>query len=485
MGAAGDMLTAALLELLPEERQKEILAKLQSLFPDKLTITAEKAVRAGIIGTHMRVLVNGAEEVSADVSAETHAHCHGAEHHHDQEHAQEQDHAYDQEHDHAHEPSHDHEHDHDHDHEHDHTHEHGHEHDHEHDQEHGHVHDHDHAHGHHHHTSLAEIRALVAGMDLPEETKSDINAVYDLLAEAESHAHGVPVTEIHFHEVGALDAVADITSVCLLMHELAPEQVLVSAVNAGSGQVRCAHGIMPVPAPAAEYLLRGIPYYQSVEISGELCTPTGAALLRHFGTSFGAQPVMRVEKTGYGMGTKEFEAANCVRAFLGDAEPAGKKTASAPSGTSSAGASDRAVQLEANVDDMTAEEIGFAAERLFDAGAREVFTVPVCMKKSRPGTLIAAICSSGTEDAVIRAMFRYTTTLGIRKLFFERAVLSREMEEVQTPLGTLRVKTSKGYGVSRRKVEYDDAAAIAKKTGKTLREVRKEAEKAQRKGEAN
>ena len=444
MGAAGDMLTAALLELLPENEQKETLDRLQSLFPDTLRISAEKTVRAGVTGTLMRVLVRGEEEVSEDVpDRETHGHLHTHEHGCDT-------------------PGHAHGHD-------GHGHgghaqdESGHG---EHAQEHAHVH-------HHHHTSLADIRAIIDGFALPEEVKADICAVYDLLAEAESHAHGVPVTEIHFHEVGALDAVADITSVCFLMHKIAPEQVLVSAVNAGSGQVRCAHGIMPVPAPAAEYLLRGIPCYQSETIRGELCTPTGAALLHYFGTSFGAQPLMTIEKTGYGMGNKEFPAANCVRAFLGEADPAGD---GAP-GDAEKSSSERAVQLEANVDDMTAEEIGFAVDRLFEAGAREVFTVPVQMKKNRPGTLIAAICLPDAADAVIRAMFRHTTTLGVRKLLFSRAVLSRESREIQTPLGSVRVKTSEGYGVRRHKVEYDDAAAIARETGKTLREVRSEAEK--------
>lgn len=463
MGAAGDMLTAALLELLPEERQRETLEKLRSLFPEKLAISAEKVSRCGILGTHMRVTVNGEEEESLDVhGGDGHTHHHGDDHEHcsDKSHECPHDdgleHSHDDSHEHCHDDSHDHHSGHD---------------------------SHDaHAH-HHHHTSPADIRAIIGAMKIPDTVRSDALAVYALLADAESHAHGVPIEEIHFHEVGALDAVADITSVCLLMHEIAPEQVLISAVNTGSGQVRCAHGIMPVPAPATEYLLRGIPYYQSQTIRGELCTPTGAALLKYFGTAFGARPVMRIEKTGYGMGTKEFEAANCIRAFLGDAEPV--KDLSHQNTTSeisvpdmkSADVSafsgfDHVLELQANVDDMTAEEIGFAMDRLFDAGAREVFTVPVCMKKNRPGTLITAILSQDREDAVTRAFFRYTTTIGIRVLHFDRAVLKRSVTEKETSLGTVRVKTSEGCGVKRTKIEYDDAAAIARKTGMTLREVR-------------
>ena len=200
-------------------------------------------------------------------------------------------------------------------------------------------------------------------------------AVYNLIAEAESHAHNAPVTEIHFHEVGTMDAVADVTAVCLLMDRLAPEKVVVSPIHVGSGHVHCAHGILPVPAPATAYILRDVPVYGG-GVKSELCTPTGAALLRHFATDFGEMPVMKVRAVGYGMGKKDFTAANCVRAMLGDAEEQ----------------PDVVCKLSCNVDDMTAEAVGFAMERLFEAGALEVYTVSVGMKKSRPGTMICALC---------------------------------------------------------------------------------------------
>ena len=200
------------------------------------------------------------------------------------------------------------------------------------------------------------------GLDLSSKVREDILTVYRLIAEAESHIHDRPVTDIHFHEVGTLDAVADVTAVCLLMAELKPEQVIVSPIHVGSGQVRCAHGILPVPAPATAYLLRDVPIYGGA-VKGELCTPTGAALLKHFATRFGEMPPMRTERIGYGMGKKEFEAANCVRALLGE----------------TADRVDDVVELACNVDDMTAGELGFAMEQLFAAGAREVFTVPIGM----------------------------------------------------------------------------------------------------------
>lgn len=284
MGAAGDMLTAALLELMPDP--EAIVAELNALGIPGVTYVREPSVKCGITGTHMSVKVNGAEE---------------DEHHHHHEHSHEHDHEHHHDHVHA-----------DHDHHH-------HDHDHAHPHEHSHEHSHDHGHGHHHHSSLHDIGHIVEAFDLLEEVRADILAVYGLIAEAESHAHGVPVEQIHFHEVGTMDAVADVTAVCLLMHKLAPEQVIVSPVHVGSGHVHCAHGILPVPAPATAHILRGVPIYGGA-VRGELCTPTGAALLKHFATKFGSLPVMCVEQIGYGMGKKDFESANCVRAMIGEGE---------------------------------------------------------------------------------------------------------------------------------------------------------------------
>lgn len=181
--------------------------------------------------------------------------------------------------------------------------------------EHAHEHEHHHA---HHHTGVGEILNIIDVLDVPEKVKSDAKDVFALVAEAESRVHGKPVENIHFHELGTLDALADVLGVCLLMHELAPERVCASPVNVGSGIVHCAHGLLPVPAPATELLLRGVPIYSS-GIDGELCTPTGAALLRHFANEFCPLPAMRVEAVGYGTGKKDFQAANIVRALLGEA----------------------------------------------------------------------------------------------------------------------------------------------------------------------
>lgn len=318
---------------------------------------------------------------------------------------------------------------------------------------HGHEEGHDHPHT-HSHTGLAELTHQIGHMALPEAVRDDILAVFRSIADAESRVHGVPVEEIHFHEVGSLDALADVTGVCLAMSLLAPEQVVCSPVHVGSGQVRCAHGILPVPAPATALLLEGIPIYGG-QVAGELCTPTGAALLRHFVSAFAPLPLMRVERTGYGMGTRDFEAANCVRALLGSTDTP----------------SERVVELACNLDDMTPEAIGFAMERLLEAGALDVYTTPIGMKKCRPGVLLTVLCREEDRQALTEQLFRHTTTLGVRLSVHERDTLSRRSVTVQTPDGPVRVKESTGWGVTRRKPEYDDLAELAQKTGKSLAEL--------------
>ena len=401
MGAAGDMLTGALLELIPD--RQGFLDRVNSLGLPGVHVAAEPSVKCGITGTHMCVTVDGKEEESLD--------AHG---HHD----------------------HDHPHDHDHDHDHEHHHE--------------------HLNGYpHHHASAADIEALIDGLAVSERVKADAKAVYALIADAESQVHGRPVREIHFHEVGTMDAVTDVISVCLLMEQIAPDQVIASPVHVGSGHVRCMHGILPVPAPATALILKDIPTYGG-QIRGELCTPTGAALLKHFVSGFGDRPLMKAQAIGYGMGKKDFEHANCVRAFLGESE--GKREA--------------VTKLECNLDDMTGEEIGFAIEQLFEAGAKDVYTQPIGMKKSRPGVLLSVICLPGDADRLAEVVMKHTTTLGIRRQDMSRYVLERRIETVATVFGDIRIKHAAGMGVERSKPEYDDLAALAKKHGVSLEKIR-------------
>ena len=407
MGAAGDMLGAALLELIPDP--DAFIARLNALSIPGVEIKREKSEKCGITGTHLRVLVHGEDE---DDVIHTHEHAHEHEHHHDAK---------------------------------GHEHHHGTEHTHHHEGEHT-----------HHHGTMHEIEHLVADhLQLDRDVAEDVLAVYKLIAEAESRVHGVPVSDIHFHEVGTMDALADITTVCLLMKELAVDEVVVSPVHVGSGQVQCAHGILPVPAPATADILRDVPTYGG-SISGELCTPTGAALLKHFAARFGEMPLMRVGAIGYGMGKKDFPAANCVRAMLGETQ----------------GQTDAVWELSCNVDDMSAEAVGYAMEKLFEGGAREVYTVGVGMKKSRPGILIRVICSTSDKEKMVELLFRHTTTIGIREQAMNRYVLERRIETLQTPYGEVRCKISSGYGVMRRKYEYEDLVRIADAEGLSLEEVR-------------
>lgn len=443
MGAAGDMLTAALLDLLSVEEQQAFLGQMNRLMPG-VQVKVNPAQKCGVQGLHVQVLVNGEEE---------HSHDHGPVH--------PEVHPAPAVHDHPHE----HVHDHDHPHDHDHVHEHEHHHDHVHEHGHDHPHEHDHGHGHHHHATMAWVEQTIQKTDLPPEVKEQALQVYRVIAQAESAAHGCPVDQVHFHEVGALDAVADVTAVCLLLHMLAPEKVIASPVHLGSGQVRCAHGILPVPAPATAYILQGVPAYTGT-IRGELCTPTGAALLKTFAQSFGPMPVMVTEKVGIGVGNKDFEAANVVRVFWGcDAEQEQKKK-------------EQIVELRCNLDDMTGEAIGYASELLLEAGALDVYTAPIQMKKSRPAVLLCCLCRPSEQDKLTQLMLRHTTTWGVRASVMDRSVLTTRMVPVKTKYGVVRVKQGTGYAIKKCKVEYGDMAAAAAQAGVELVRVERAARKA-------
>ena len=367
MGAAGDMLTAALCELFDGDTAQKILDQIKI---PKVRFRLEKTEKCGISGTHAKVTVDGAEED-----------CH----HHDHEH-------------------------------------------------------------HHEHRGMDEITAIVKSLNVVDEIKEDVLSVYKTIADAESKVHGEPVDKIHFHEVGAMDAIADITAVSFLIYALNVDKIVVSPINLGSGTVCCAHGVLPVPAPATAEIIKDMPCYGS-DINGELLTPTGAALLKHFADEFGVMPTMKTESVGYGMGKKDFERANCVRAILGETFEESKN---------------EVVELTFNVDDMTAEQIAFACEKLLSAGAKEVFSTPVYMKKGRPGTMMTVLCARDDERKFAELIFKHTSTIGIRKKTCQRYVLDRETTLVGTPLKEVRKKTSDGFGTIKTKYEYDDIVDIVK-----------------------
>lgn len=464
MGAAGDMLMASLYEIC--DQKDFFLQTMNKAFaPYGIEVTPESVKKCGISGTHMHVSIHGEEE------GVPHTHAHSpisGEHVHAQEHTELTEHVHTHGAD-AHDLEQEHSHDAD-------AHSHGQEHSHDTDaHSHGHSHgDHTHPHVHASYTAILE---QIQGLRLPEAVKKNSAAVYELIGNAEAKVHNSTLEQIHFHEVGTLDALADVCGVSLLLYLIAPEKIYASPVHVGSGFVKCAHGVLPVPAPATAELLKGIPFY-SGSVTGELLTPTGAALLKHFVEKFQPMPAMTLSQIGYGMGQKDFEIANCVRAFLGDLDvPAVDTNASSAAVPDSSteqhafGCDDRIIGLSCNLDDMTGESIGFAVEALLDAGALDVYTLPIQMKKGRPGTLFTCLCETADKEKFTKLIFRYTTTRGLRYTSYERAKLASTFETVSTPSGDIRIKKSTGYDTEHEKAEFEDVRAIARKEGLTLDEV--------------
>ena len=307
---------------------------------------------------------------------------------------------------------------------------------------------------HHPHVSIQEILARLENAEASETVKKNAKTVYLRIAEAESLVHNREIENIHLHELGSLDALADIFGVCMLMEELRPDRIVCSPIHVGAGTVRTTHGVLPVPAPATALLLRGVPIYGG-EFQGELCTPTGAALAVHFADTFGPLPAMIPEVIGIGTGTKDFETANIMRVILGWANEQ----------------SEPVLELCCNLDDMTAEAIGFVQEELFTLGALDVYTTDIGMKKCRPGTMLTCMCRQQDRDAMLRCLFRNTTTLGVREYTCSRYTLQRTIRAVETKYGTVHIKTAEGWGVRREKPEYEDLARIAREQNISLAET--------------
>lgn len=317
---------------------------------------------------------------------------------------------------------------------------------------------------HHHHVhgrGLQGVTDIINSLSISDTCKQNAINVYNLVAQAEAKVHKSTVTQIHFHELGMLDAIADIVAVCVLLEALKFDEIIISPIHVGTGTVHCAHGELPVPAPATMELLSGIPMYADYQIKGELCTPTGAALAKYFGTSFRNMPVMTPTKVSYGFGTKQFERPNCIRAFVEIVNES----------------EDTIIEMSCNLDDMTPEEIGFAVEQLLLSPALDVFTTPIMMKKQRPSTMLTVLCKVDDINDIRDLMFKHTTSLGIRYHRCERYILDRSTGDIDWEGHTIAFKESSGYGVVRYKYEHDSLAAIAKHNDMSLLDLKRQLHK--------
>jgi pyridinium-3,5-bisthiocarboxylic acid mononucleotide nickel chelatase len=440
-GAAGDMLLGALIDAgVPIGRLEQALGSLGVGH----TLRLSRVMRAGIAATHVEVVsASGSDAPDGhDHDARTHGHQHGSDEPH-------QDHR----HDHAH--GHDHGHGHDHSHEQAHAHDHGHK--------------HGHSHGSHSHRSLSDITRLIGGSALSSSGKARAVALFRRLGEAEAAIHNVPVDQIHFHEVGAIDSIIDIVGVVSAMEWLGIDDVVASPLNVGGGVVEIAHGTFPVPAPATVRLLTGVPIY-SAGPRLELVTPTGALLVSAYAKGYGPTPAMSIERVGYGAGSRDLPAfPNVVRVLIGERTPA----VIAPVGTSSV------VKIECEIDDMSPQLFGSAVDRLFEAGALDVFLTAVQMKKGRPGTLLTALATDEARVAVCDAIFRETTTLGVRFERMSRETLDRRWVEVATTGGPVRIKVAERQGaIVNATPEFDDCVRVAAATRRSVKAVHAEAMRA-------
>jgi len=321
----------------------------------------------------------------------------------------------------------------------------------------------------HAHRGLKEIRSIISRSSLSDSAKAKAISIFEALGSAEARIHSVPVEQIHFHEVGAVDAIVDIVCAAVGAEALAVDEIVCSPLNVGGGTVRCAHGTFPVPAPATLELLKDAPVYSS-GVQAEVVTPTGAAIVKTLATRFDSFPAIKIQKTGYGAGSRDFAGnPNVLRLVVGEAAAAALGAIQAETIT----------VLEANLDDLNPQVFGYVMERLLEQGALDVFALPVQMKKSRPGTLLTALCKSEDADRLTRTIFAETTTLGVRRREELRQVLARRWENVRTPWGEVRIKIASMNGtVTNYAPEYEDCRRIAAEHSVPLKTVMQEAARA-------
>lgn len=431
-GISGDMLLGALLHAGVSE---ELLHRTVAGLNIGAELRVSRVDRSGISATKVDVVVDG--NVLDEANHERHDHHHS----------------------HVQEPYGDHHH-HAHDHEH-----HHHSHDHEHEHHHEHHHDHEHSHG----RSLSVIREIINKAEIPERARRTAIRAFELLGEAESQIHNVPVESIHFHEVGAVDAIVDIVCAAVGCNALGVDGFICSPLNVGGGTVQCAHGEFPVPAPATLALLKGVPVYSS-GVNAELVTPTGAALLRAIDCRFSEFPQMTVESVGYGAGTRNPKGKpNVLRISVGELVEQHKPL------FTDQDSHQTVMVLETTIDDLSPQVLGYVSEKLLSEGALDVFIVPAQMKKNRPGSLLTVLCDKENAQRMRKILFSETSTIGVRTREERRDCLEREIVSVNTQWGGVRVKEARLNGVvTNAAPEYEDCRRIAEENGLPLKQVQLE-----------
>ena len=440
-GISGDMTVAAMLDLGAD--QEKLLKVLEGIPGHSFKVQISRVKKSGIDCCDFDVILDEEHDGHDHDMEYLYGHLEGEGGHS------------------AHTHSHDHEHDdHDHHHDHDHDHHHDHDDDHHHDHDHDHHHDHDHDHGHshhHHHTGMKEIREIIGNLDMTEGARALALRIFEILAQAESKAHGVPVEEVHFHEVGAIDSIVDIVAAAVCFDDLGIRNVAVTEIAEGCGTVRCQHGILQVPVPAVANIAKAhrLPM-RFTSRKGELVTPTGAAIAAALMTQEELPERFVIVKTGLGAGKREYEIPSILRAMI--IEPCDQ----APE---TGHGKDTVWKLECDIDDSTGEQLGYALEKLYLEGAREAHFAPVFMKKNRPGWELTVICDREHLQKMEEVIFSQTTTIGIRRQEMERTVLTRKTVDVKTRFGVIPVKVSGEGTYMRVHPEYEKVSGAASEYG--------------------
>jgi pyridinium-3,5-bisthiocarboxylic acid mononucleotide nickel chelatase len=329
----------------------------------------------------------------------------------------------------------------------------------------------EHSHGHHpqsHHRGLSEIKRIISSSNLSDSVKQRAQAIFQRIGEAEAKIHDVPIEAVHVHEVGAIDSIVDIVGACVAFDALKIGRIISSPLHVGSGTFQCAHGTYPVPGPATAELLKGVPIY-SKDVEGELVTPTGAAIISTLADSYGPMPMMKIEKIGYGAGTRDYpKFPNALRAIIGEMEEDADLTPGA------------VTVIEADIDDLNPQVFGYLMEKALSAGALDIFYTPAQMKKNRPGVLLTLLCNPPDRERMCDLIFRETTTLGVRYRNEQREILKREFVAVETEYGPIRIKVSRASDgrVMNASPEFEDCRAAAEKHQVGLREAQTAALKA-------